>query len=95
MSKPTRAPPRRFVIVPEQRVASRRRRWALGLVWLASLGVAFGGTVQLAAPNLPTVAAALDGTAHELRELRDQNRQLRQREAVAGEVRPDQPRGEP
>lgn len=82
MRKPASAPPRRFIIVPEQRVPSRPRRWALGLVWLASLGVAFGGTVQLAAPALPHVAAGLDGTARELRQVREQNRQLRQREAV-------------
>ena len=82
MSKPTNAPPRRFVIVPEHHAPSRPRRWALGLVWLASLGVAFGGTVQLAGPNLPHVAGELNGTAGELRQLREQNRQLRQREAV-------------
>jgi hypothetical protein len=51
-------------------------------VWLASLGVAFGGTVQLAGPNLPHLAGELDGTAGQLRQLREQNRQLRQREAV-------------
>ncbi|MFP7723100.1 DUF6776 family protein [Lysobacter sp. A3-1-A15] len=82
MSKPTRAPPTRFVIVPDRPAPSRLRRWMWPLAWLGSIGAACAGTVQLTVANLPALVAEMDANARELQQARDANRHLRQREAV-------------